>query len=63
MSGDGQLNFKVMPAEGYEIDNIIITGSCKNLKGPADTGAENVYRITKVVSNLTITVNVRPLAL
>lgn len=63
MSGDAQLNFKVMPAEGYEIDSIIVTGSYKNLKGPADTGAENVYRLTKVASDLIITVNTRPLAL
>lgn len=63
VSGDAQLNFKVVPAEGYEIDNITVTGSYKNLKGPEDTGAENVYRLTKVASDLVITVTTRPLPL
>lgn len=59
MSGDGQLNFKVIPAEGYEVESVQVTGSYKNLKGPSDTGAENVYRVTKVAGNLTITVTTK----
>ena len=59
MSGDGQINFKVIVPEGYEIDSINIVGSYKNLKDPSDTGAENVYRITKVASDLNITVTFR----
>ena len=56
ITGDGQVNFTVIPADGYTVENVTITGSYKNLKGPADTGMENTYRITKVSSDLTITI-------
>ncbi len=59
ISGDGQVNFKVILEDGYMVDSINITGGYKALKGPSDTGAENVYRITKVTSNLSISVTVR----
>ena len=62
ISGGGQVNFKVIVPEGYEIDTINIQGTYKNLKGPSDTGTENVYRVTKVSSDLTITVTFRPIA-
>ena len=55
-TGNGQVNFTIVPADGYTIADITITGSYKNLKGPADTGKANTYRVTKVGSNLTITV-------
>ncbi len=55
VSGDGQINFKVNPAEGYELAGTpSVSGNYKNIKGAADTGMENVYRITKVAGNLTI---------
>ena len=60
-SGGGQVNFKVIVPEGFEIESINVTGSYKNLKGPSDTGAENVYRVTKVASDLTIVVTLRAL--
>ena len=59
MSGDGQVNFKVILQEGYEIESINIEGSYKNLKGPSDTGVENVYRVTKVAGDLIITITTR----
>ena len=61
-SGSGQLNFKVNLKNGYEIDNIDIEGNYKNLKTPADTGVENVYRITKITSDLNITITTKAIA-
>ncbi|MBQ7596900.1 MAG: dockerin type I repeat-containing protein [Clostridia bacterium] len=55
-TGNGQVNFTVVPANGYTVADITVTGSYKNLKGPADTGKENTYRITKVSGALTVTV-------
>ena len=57
-SGEGQVNFQVVLADGYALDSVSAepTGSYKNLKGPADTGMENGYRITKVKGDFTITV-------
>jgi len=49
-SGSGQVNFVVVPANGYEVDEVTATGSYKNLKGPDDTGTENAYRITKITA-------------
>ncbi len=56
---DGQVNFVLSFTEGYELDEISITGNYKNLKGPDDTGAENGYRITKIGSALTVTVTAK----
>ena len=56
LSGNGQVNFTVVPEDGYEVTDVVIEGSYKNRKGPADTFKENTYRITKVASDLTITV-------
>ena len=56
---DGQVNFVLTFAEGYELDEISIEGSYKNLKGPDDTGAENAYRITKIAGDLTVTVTAK----
>lgn len=58
-TGEGQVNFAVVLAEGCEIDSITIDGTYKNLKGPEDTGAENTYRITKIQSALTVTVKTK----
>jgi len=57
-SGDGQVNFKVIIDDGYHLDSINITGSYKNIKDPSDTGADFVYRITKVSGDLTINISV-----
>lgn len=62
--GNGQINFIVVADEGYYIDNtcINILGTYKNLKTPADTGVENGYRITKISSDLTITIEAKLLS-
>lgn len=54
--GTGQINFILTFAEGYEIDGIVVDGTYNKIKGPVDTEVENGYRITKVESDLTITV-------
>ncbi|MCR5349621.1 MAG: carbohydrate-binding domain-containing protein, partial [Acholeplasmatales bacterium] len=54
--GTGQINFKLVFVDGYEVDNISITGTYNKLKGSADTGVENGYRITKVQSDLEVTI-------
>ena len=58
-ASDGQLNFAIILEDGYEIDKISIEGTYKNLKGPSDTGLANLYRITKISSELTITITVK----
>lgn len=55
-SGSGQINFTVVLEDGYEIASVSVEGSYKNLKDSSDTGLENTYRITKVASDLTVTV-------
>ena len=57
-TGDGQVNFTVLPDDGYVVSDIAVEGSYKNLKGPDDTGLADTYRITKVASDLTVTVTV-----
>lgn len=54
---DGQINFRVNVPEGY-LAQVEVTPAdgFKNLKTPADTGAENVYRITKITRDLTVRV-------
>lgn len=54
--GNGQVNFSLSFTEGYELATISVEGSYKNLKYPFETGSENTYRITKVASNLTVTI-------
>ena len=60
-SGEGQVNFIVKLANGYELESVTAepAGSYKNLKGPADTAIENGYRITKVTGDFTITVTAK----
>lgn len=56
-SGDGQVNFLVVPAEGYEIESVTAAGSnYKNLKDSTATGVEKLYRLTKVTGAVTVTV-------
>ena len=60
-SGDGQVNFQVILADGCELESVTAepASAYKNLKGPADTGMENGYRVTKVTGDFTITVTAR----
>ena len=57
-SGEGQVNFRVVLADGYELESVTAepASAYKNLKGPEDTGIENGYRVTKIKDGLTITV-------
>ena len=55
MSGDGQVNFKVNVAEGYEIASITADTNFKNLK---DLG-NGMYRLTKVTGPVTVTITTK----
>ena len=57
-SGEGQVNFAVKLAEGYQLDSVTAApaGAYKNLMGPADTGARNSYRLTRINGDCTVTV-------
>lgn len=58
--GEGQVNFLLTFDEGYELANITINKEADNgytnLKGSADTGVINGYRITKITDDLTVTI-------
>ena len=58
---DAQINFLVVLENGYEIDSVTAepTTNYKNLKGSDETLVENMYRITKVAGELTITVTTK----
>ena len=55
-TGDGQVNFRLRPEEGYEIVSVTADQNYKNLKGADDTGLEGIYRLTKVKGPVTVTV-------
>ena len=55
-TGNGQINFLVVPHDGYLVDSIVVDGSYKNIKDSKDTGIKNCFRITKITSDLHITV-------
>ena len=56
-TGDGQVNFTIVLKDGYALSSVSATeGTYKNIKGPADTGLANTYRITKVSADTTITI-------
>lgn len=63
-TGEGQVNFTVVPADGYEIESVTAapTTAYKNLKTPKDTGAVNTYRITKITGDITVTVTLHEIA-
>lgn len=57
MTGDGQINFRVNLKNGFMIKSVTISGGYyKNVKGPDETGAENVYRVTKILGDVKVTV-------
>ena len=56
-TGDGQVNFLIVPADGYAVSSVTATeGTYKNIKGPSDTGVENLYRVTKITADTTVTI-------
>ncbi|MDY6368010.1 MAG: hypothetical protein SPL13_05810, partial [Clostridia bacterium] len=56
--GNGQINFKLICDEGFEVDEISVEGTYKNIKTPSDTKVLDLYRITKIESALTVSVTV-----
>ncbi len=58
-TGEGQVNFSVVLKSGYEIDAVTVSGGYKNLKDVSTDDNPNTYRVTKVTSNLTITVTTK----
>lgn len=56
---DGQINFKVDVPEGWTATvEVSPADGYKNLKPPAETGEENVWRITKIKKDLTVRVRI-----
>lgn len=55
-TGAGQVNFAIEVAEGYEIGEITVEGTYNALKDVSTAEIANLYRITKVSSDLTVTV-------
>ena len=58
---EGQVNFKVNLNPGYVISSIDVTpkDKYKNIKGPADTGNGNTYRVTKVTGDIEIAITTK----
>ena len=58
-NGEGQVNFEIIPHIGYKLGSISISpeNGYKNFKGKEETGSDNIYRITKITANLTVTIN------
>lgn len=52
--GTGQVNFTLSFSDGYALGGITVSGTYKNVKAPEETAAG--YRITKIESDLTVTV-------
>lgn len=61
-TGEGQVNFSVKLESGYEIDSVTVSGGYKNLKDVSTDEYPNTYRVTKVTSDLTITVTTKTAA-
>lgn len=58
-TGNGQVNFKTVVEDGYEIDSVTVSPSnYKNLKLPSELG-ENTYRITKITGDITVTITTK----
>ena len=55
ISGDGQCNFSVNVADGYELVSVTADANYKNLKTPEETG-NGTYRLTKITGSVTVTV-------
>ena len=61
ISGDGQVNFIIVPEDGFEIAEVTADANYKNLK--ENVGEQpNTYRLTKVTGDVTVTVITRKTA-
>ena len=56
IDGTGQINFMPTFLNDYQVASVSVSpaGAYKNIKLPAETGVENLYRITKVNSDISI---------
>ncbi len=61
MTGEGQINFKLVFEDNYFLNKINVSGNYKNLKTPSDIGSENIYRVTKISSDLIIDISSDPI--
>ncbi len=56
-SGNGQVNFKVNVDEGYTYDiSVSPESGYNNCKGEDETGVADIWRITKISADLTVTI-------
>ena len=56
-SGEGQVNFLIVPDAGYAVCSVMASPqNYKNIKGPEETGLDNVYRITKISGDMIVSV-------
>ena len=57
ISGNGQCNFSVIAAEGYAVQSVTVTDGVSNYKNlKVVDAAANIYRLTKITGNLTVTI-------
>lgn len=57
ISGNGQCNFSVIASEGYAVQSVTVTDGVSNYKNLKVVDAEaNIYRLTKITGNLTVTI-------
>lgn len=59
ISGDGQVNFKINVEEGYELVSVTADANYKNLKDSTETGAADVYRLTKITGNVNVKIETK----
>ena len=50
------MNFSVTAADGYRVTGVQAKGNFKNLKSAEELGTENIYRLTKITGDCTVTV-------
>lgn len=56
INGDGQVNFRVILKDGYSISSVVADANYKNVKNASDETYSNVYRVTKITGDVTITI-------
>lgn len=56
INGDGQVNFRVILKDGYELSSVEADANYKNVKNVSDEEYSNVYRITKITGEVTVSI-------
>jgi len=66
VSGEGQVNFKVVPKEGYEVDTVTVVAKdgsdekyYSSIKGKPDTEVDNLFRVTKITGDIIIKITLK----